>query len=554
MTQLARLRFSLIACALASFFAGCSGDEPGEGEGGAPLTPSDAPATLDLTITKVTLNQGAQVVLFDAAAEVPAEPEPEPETPPGKAFGEACGTDDECSTGVCTPLVGTCGERCESAQCDAQSPDCCPISGAPQCLFGYCVAQGGGGGAGSGEPVDLAPIASRSGMLKVEITPDTGAQDRPVVVQLAFGDGFSDQQTVSVSGEAPLVVDFAFTGEDFPLNAPIRVDVLEVSRGLIAQWEAGEEENAMQTGTLSVVLVPVRFNGDGSGRLPDTSAAQLALYKDWMTRLYPLADIDLTVREPWDYDGSLGTQGWTSFLQAVQTLRSQDQPADNVYYHAIVAPADSFAAYCQGGCVAGLAPVPGPGQPDAQVSTGLGFTGQEAAETMAHEVGHAHGREHAPCGLFGQPSDPGYPYDNAQIGGPGYDVVEQKAVDTAGKSDIMSYCAPYWVSDYTFAGLAERMAVTNGVQARFVGEPRAVQTLIVNELGELSQGGTLKVRQLPGGVPVEVLLLDARGRVHQTQTVPMQLLDHASGGFIYLDGLPPWVHAVAYGGQTVVLK
>ena len=40
----------------------------------------------------------------------------------------------------------------------------------------------------------------------------------------------------------------------------------------------------------------------------------------------------------------------------------------------------------------------------------------DSVNTAAHEVGHAHGREHAPCG-GAQSTDPSFPYSNGGIGG-----------------------------------------------------------------------------------------------------------------------------------------
>ena len=40
------------------------------------------------------------------------------------------------------------------------------------------------------------------------------------------------------------------------------------------------------------------------------------------------------------------------------------------------------------------------------------------ADTAAHELGHSHGRNHAPCGMGLDPSsiDPAYPHDGGKIG------------------------------------------------------------------------------------------------------------------------------------------
>ena len=74
---------------------------------------------------------------------------------------------------------------------------------------------------------------------------------------------------------------------------------------------------------------------------------------------------------------------------------------------------------------------------------------------IAHELGHNLNLAHAPgCGA-GFP-DPEYPYEDGAIGAWGYDFVNESLVSPA-TSDLMSYCHPQWISDYSFSrALAHR--------------------------------------------------------------------------------------------------
>lgn len=74
-----------------------------------------------------------------------------------------------------------------------------------------------------------------------------------------------------------------------------------------------------------------------------------------------------------------------------------------------------------------------------------------ASSTIAHELGHNWGRAHAPCGNPGGP-DASYPYPNGTIGVYGFDLVARVVMD-ARMGDVMSYCSPSWVSDYTYLGI-----------------------------------------------------------------------------------------------------
>ena len=71
-----------------------------------------------------------------------------------------------------------------------------------------------------------------------------------------------------------------------------------------------------------------------------------------------------------------------------------------------------------------------------------------------HEIGHNLGRSHAPCGGAGGP-DPNYPYGGASIGQYGTDIQGNNVAFYSPTShvDMMSYCAPEWISDYTYEAL-----------------------------------------------------------------------------------------------------
>ena len=68
---------------------------------------------------------------------------------------------------------------------------------------------------------------------------------------------------------------------------------------------------------------------------------------------------------------------------------------------------------------------------------------------IAHELGHNLNLTHAPgCGAF--TADPYFPTEDGSIGAWGYDFVNETLVNP-GTSDLMTYCEPKWISDYSFA-------------------------------------------------------------------------------------------------------
>ena len=67
---------------------------------------------------------------------------------------------------------------------------------------------------------------------------------------------------------------------------------------------------------------------------------------------------------------------------------------------------------------------------------------------IAHELGHAMGLYHAPCGDAEGP-DPSFPYMDGSIGAWGYDFRDGRLVNPYTK-DLMGYCGYEWISDYSF--------------------------------------------------------------------------------------------------------
>ena len=77
---------------------------------------------------------------------------------------------------------------------------------------------------------------------------------------------------------------------------------------------------------------------------------------------------------------------------------------------------------------------------------------------IAHELGHNLNLFHAPCGGAAGP-DPFYPYEDGSIGVSGYDMTNESLVNP-GTWDLMSYCEPMWISDYSFSrALSHRLAL-----------------------------------------------------------------------------------------------
>lgn len=328
-----------------------------------------------------------------------------------------------------------------------------------------------GSPASSGVPI----VAQRDALVRVFASTDASYNGAPVTARFTI-EGQAPIDVVQPVNGAPQegslgsTINFDVPGSMITSGAAYRVELLQdpsVSAGQnpSASFPQGgfTPLGAQASGNaLRIVLVPIAYGGDGSNRTPDTSAGQIQNYEEAFYSIYPVPSIDLTVRATVTYNGSVspGGSGWDNLLSAVADLRADDNVPSDVYYYGIFSPAPSFGQYCNGGCVAGLGFVGGANDSYQRASIGLGFTGSGSIETALHEVGHNHGRSHAPCGGAGG-ADQGFPYGGGLIGSWGYDLLTGELFNPSQNADLMGYCNPSWVSDYTFTAFFNRIKTVN---------------------------------------------------------------------------------------------
>lgn len=262
---------------------------------------------------------------------------------------------------------------------------------------------------------------------------------------------------------------------------------------------------------LRLHLVPIRYDRDGSGRLPDTSPAQLDLIRAQLATFYPVNEVTLTVGEPlpWSRPLTLSLNvNFGALNDALYDRRVEDGAADDVYYYGLVSAADTFDAYCGGSCVTGQSYlVEDAADADIRVGAGMGFGGPDSVATLIHELGHLHGREHAPCGVNSW--DDAYPYTDASIGSWGRNPEDGSFLSPDVFTDFMGYCDDTWVSDYTMGALHTRARILADAQPRGVPASR-FRMLSQEEDGTWHWGTVHNAR--PQGPTVALECLDARGQ------------------------------------------
>jgi hypothetical protein len=318
--------------------------------------------------------------------------------------------------------------------------------------------------------------AGKAAVVVVSLEPAAGFDGREVLVALAVdhGTGPSWQQTTFVptgpSGfdRPESVVVFELSAEQVAGELALAVAVVDPLASVVpegtphaARYPADGTLRPVPLGSapdpVRLVLIPVRYARDGNEYVPDTSPEQLELYRQVLMATYPAVAWDIVLHDEIFWDRP---PGWSGFnfgaLNAhVSELKASEGDIPQSHYYSLVAPDESFAAYCSPMCVAGESYlVTNAAASDLRVGAGLGFTGPESAWTMAHELGHVFGRGHSGCSVPRDDRD--YPYAGGVIGVWGRDPRDGRFFPPE-TADLMGYCTPVWVSDYTWNRMFERL-------------------------------------------------------------------------------------------------
>lgn len=291
-------------------------------------------------------------------------------------------------------------------------------------------------------------IAKRAAVLRIFVTPGPGWQPTTLTarVKIRFS-GPTGSETRVVYNTKLVTKPSTMAELDSTINVDLPGDTLEPSAtfGVVLNQVGGDAATPKSTSRypmdgslddLAVVggadvmhlqLVPiVRGGGDP---VPDTSPAKLKSIADRFMQLYPIASIDLTVHAPYTLMGSGGND---VALMEINNLHGKDGVPSSLYYYGVLNNA--------GGGLSGLGPPASVGDNDAEV--------------MAHEVGHAHGLQHAPyCGAPGTP--PNYwpadsSHEQGHLGRWVYDFLGKTMIDPSSRTDILSYCPNKWISDFHY--------------------------------------------------------------------------------------------------------
>lgn len=184
--------------------------------------------------------------------------------------------------------------------------------------------------------------------------------------------------------------------------------------------------------------------------IPAPTLADLQTSAGWLRETYPVSDVvyrngggftlTMPLTDPAVSPGGCSAN-WNNLLTQVRNAANADGNRPGWAYFGLMPSGVPMGAVV--GC--------------GGSGVGVGGVGPDNV-TLAHEVGHAFGVRHAPCGQVGTPNSayPVYePYDppimgpnfaSASTGEFGVRVSTQEVYDPQTTKDFMSYCGPDWIS------------------------------------------------------------------------------------------------------------
>mgnify|MGYP000521151757 CR=1 FL=1 len=402
-------------------------------------------------------------------------------------------------------------------------------------------------------------VANRDGVIRVYAKPDGTWKPHAVTAYLALSGSSSTnlKDTKVISGpwdesDSTSMFEFKVPAAGFQPDTNYSVQILDAQAtggktgSSPAQYPNDGSAAPMGVKSSGSQLKIAYFPIVTSGLTPPTDNAHMTQVRATILSLYPIPDVVITVKPAVTFPGGTpqaNGAGWGQMLQWLSNKRQSDGAPADVYYYGAFTPTPGFNQYCSNGCVAGLSSVgQNVGDSWARASIGLGYAGAmfvsvETAFTAAHEIGHAHGRNHADCG-GAQGVDPQFPYSSAGIGVWGYSIIDHTFTDPNQGHDMMGYCPQSeWISDYTYTALFNRLVAVNGASMNLSPEqqqPRDFRIVDVDDNGGLTWGDKVTIRSALFGEEKIISYLGSDGHTIEKSKGFYYGYDHIPGGYMLI--------------------
>lgn len=301
-------------------------------------------------------------------------------------------------------------------------------------------------------------------------------------------------------------------------------------------WENSEDNNTFNytanfvtVPDLVVKVIPIRYTDPYGVVYPAPSGTYLQAS---LQSIFPVGTVNLTVRAtPMYFTGNLTTyNGWVSLLdKVIQQKNTDGSPYSEVYYGLIplLDATGKTTWFPYGGGIVGLGEVGEPAYDGPRAAIGVtSALGIDGGVTAAHEIGHNLGRLHSPCG---DPGDlqPGYPYPNASIGQYGLNTNTLTVKAPSLYKDIMSYCSPEWISDFTYNGFLQSQLNFGDALPPDAAQPGLLLNGYLEETGAFQVQPSYILNAAPDGFngvsEYQAQFLDAGGNVLSTHPLSIKM-------------------------------
>jgi hypothetical protein len=222
----------------------------------------------------------------------------------------------------------------------------------------------------------------------------------------------------------------------------------------------GGADLGVKGGKMVMDVVMVLMEGP-SGPLDDSELRRKRL-ESYLGDVYPVQKFNVRWRAPIKITAKIG---WMDAFMTLQKARMDDDAKPAEYYHMLLAKEDSLDTFL------GLGRIASSGAGDGANRISMTNVSKHAVDgemdTVSHEIGHNAGRNHAP-GCRAQGVDMGFPYPMTGVGVDGYSIPEAAFKSRTKWKDLMGYCYPTWISDYTWNGFERRVRVVSAYSTSMV--------------------------------------------------------------------------------------
>ena len=302
-------------------------------------------------------------------------------------------------------------------------------------------------------------VRDRAGFLRVFVTASGANAARPAVRVRLYQDFVLQSEHILESASLTVPTALDESSLSYSWNLPVAGALIRPGLSINAEVdvpnsvvETNEMDNAFTASgpqamnvrtvpTLNLTFVPVAQRGNGS--TGNVTNANKDGFLEQVRRMHPIASYDAVVHALYTTTTSdtlqedNGNSAWGTILNEIDLLRTAEHSAR--YYYGV-------AKVSYGSGIAGVAYVSA-STINARAAVGWDHL-PSGATVAAHELGHNWGRNHAPCG-GPQGLDGSYPRSDGSTGVYGLDVLTA-TLKPPTLSDIMGYCDPKWISDYTY--------------------------------------------------------------------------------------------------------